>query len=293
MTRLELRNELSTITHKMNVVLEKLNQQYHLITEKNGKKDAELLLEGFWDTLKSGAKGLNKLAGAVGTAAGKVVSGANWLWDKGVELGQQAKKLITDLASKVEQYVKDAYNWVISAPGKFAERMKNMWTELKNNLEQLKNAAGDKYQEIVNTVGNNISKRIIEPLKNKWEEYKKSYQHSKTYVAERAGEAKVMADAFIKSGKDDLVKIGQAILKGVETAGFFAIGLILLPFYAVFKGTEALYSIGLSIVKNIKENAPEVWNTLQMKEEFKKGYAEATKESRIMNFGKFNQSLRS
>ena len=97
-----------------------------------------------------------------------------------------------------------------------------------------------------------------------------------------------MGDEFVKSGKEDLVTFGKALQKGAETAGFFALGLVLLPFYAAFKGSEYLYGVGSAVVANIKQNAPEVWNSLQVKEEFKKGYEEGKmKESKIMNFEAF------
>jgi len=298
MTRIELNKEFEIFSAKMNVILEKLNQQYALITEKYGENKAELLLEGFWDTLKAGASKISQAAHAVGKGIGKGVSAVtgagNWLWNKGVELGQQAKTLITNLATKIEGYIKDAYNWVVSAPGKFMIKMQNMWADLKTNLEQLKTAAGDKFQEVITTISNNISAKIVEPLKAKWAEFQKNYAASKESMKAKAGELKQMGNDFVKSGKEDLVKVGQAILKGTETAGFFIIGLVMLPFYLVFKGSEYLYNIGSSVVQNIKQNAPEVWNALQVREEFKKGYEEGknppVKESKIFNFEAFLES---
>ena len=91
MTNLELSKDFKMFTEKMTVILEKLNEQYYLVTEKYGNEKAELLLEGFWDSLKKGAAGLNKAAKTVGKAVGtgvKAVSGAKtWLFNKG-EIGR-------------------------------------------------------------------------------------------------------------------------------------------------------------------------------------------------------------
>lgn len=291
MRRVELNREFVFFTAKMNSILEKLNEQYSLITEKYGKNDGELLLEGFWDTLKKGVDTVNKAANVVGKTVGlgvNAVTGAkNWLFNKGVELGQKATALINNLATKIEGYVKDAYNYIISAPGKFMDKMKGLWTELKNNLENLKNAAGDKYQEILTNITANITKNVIEPLKAKWEEFKKNYASNKEALKARSEELKKMGDEFVKSGKDDLVAFGKALQKGAETAGFFALGVVILPFYAVFAGTEYLYSVGSAVVSNIKQNAPEVWNSLQVTQEFKKGYEQGKNESRILDFNSF------
>lgn len=304
MTRTEINREFGIFTSQMSVLLEKLNEQYFLITEKYGEVKAELLLEGFWDSLKKGASKISQAANVAGKAVGQgvaAVTGAKtWLYNKGVQLGQQATTIISNLATKIEGYIKDAYNYVVTAPGKFMEKIKGMWTDLKSNLESLKNAAGDKYQEILTNITANITKKIVEPLKAKWEEYKKNYAASKEALKAKSGELKEMSDSFIKSGKEDLVAFGKALQKGAETAGFFVLGLIVLPFYAVFKGSEYLYGVGSAVVANIKQNAPEVWNSLQVTQEFKKGYAEGknptpaqpaqaqpTKESRILDFDSF------
>ena len=301
MKKKELRQEFINFTSEMGIIFEKLNEQYFLVTEKYGEKKADLLLEGFWDTLKAGANKVNQAAKAVGSAVGKgvnavekgvgAVTGAgNWLWNKGVQLGQQATQAISNLATKVEGYIKDATNWIVSAPGKFMEKMTALYTDLKTNLEELKKTAGDKYQEVVNTISANIAKKIVEPLKAKWAEFQKNYAASKEAMAAKANDLKEMGNSFAKSGKESLVALGNAILKGGETAGFFAIGLVILPFYLAFKGSEALYNVGEAVVKNIKENAPEVWNTLQVTQNVKAGYNEqrpAKNESRILDFNSF------
>ena len=290
MTKHELNQELSYFSYQMNSILEKLNENYIMINEKYGQDDGELLLEGFWDTLKAGARGINKIANKVGGAVGSAVKGANWLWDKGVELGQKATSLITSLAEKIGGYIKNAYDYIISAPAKFKSYMTELWTSLKKNLEELKTTAGEKYQELVKTIGENIAKKIITPLKEKWDNFKENYQKSKQQLVADANSLKEMGNSFAKSGKENLVKVGQAILKGAESVGFFALGLLLLPFYGVYKGTEFLYNLGDKIVSNVKENLPEVWETLQVKQEFKAGFEknrQDVKESKVLNFQQF------
>ena len=303
MTRVELNKEFRNFSSEMNIILEKLNEQYFLITEKYGSSDAELLLEGFWDTLKKGAESINKASASVGKtlskgvenikgAAKSVAGGASWLWNKGVQLGQDALDKINKLSQTIWQYIKDCGQWIVSAPGKFFTMMQNMWIELKNNLDVLKQSAKDKFQEIVTTICDNISKKIIEPLKAKWKEFEKNYANAKAELEKKAADLKKMADDFVKSGKEDLVAVGNAILKGVETAGFFIVGLVMLPFYLVFKGTEYLYTVGANIVKNIKQNATEVWGTLQPKKSFGEGWEEGKiKESKILNFEGFMKKL--
>lgn len=301
MKKKEIRQEFENFTSEMSVIFGKLNEQYFLVTEKYGEAKAELLLEGFWDSVKKGVGAVNKAAHAVGSAVGKgvnavekgvnAVAGAgNWLWNKGVQLGQQATQAISDLAKKVEGYVKDAYNLVVSAPGKFMEKMQALYTDLKISLDQLKQSAGDKFQDVMNTISTNISNKIVEPLKAKWLEFQKNYAASKESIAAKSVELKEMGNSFAKSGKESLVALGNAILKGGETAGFFAFGLVILPFYAAFKGSEYLYNVGESVVKNIKENVPEVWNSLQVTQNVKTGYNEqrpAKNESRILDFNSF------
>jgi len=271
MTRIELKEEFSIFTSKMSVLLEKVDQQYHLINEKYGNENADLLLEGFWDTLKSGA---SKLGKTIGSGVKGVADATSWLKNKGIELGEQALNLVKNLANKVEEYVKNAYNWIVSAPGKFIQVMKNMYLDLKNNLEKLKDSAKDKFQEIVTTVSENIAKKIIEPLKAKWNDFKNNYKSSKESLKSEYSEVKNMANDFVKSGKEHLVYIGKILLKGMENAGFFILGLLMLPFYLAFKGSEYLYQVGETVVKSIKTNAPEVWSS------FKEGYAEGRGEAK-------------
>lgn len=297
MKRKEIRREMQILTSQLDVVLEKLNEQYFLITEKHGSDSAELLIEGFWDTLKKGAANINQAAHTVGKVFGKGVSAVkgagSWLWEKGKELGQDAVNIINKLGDRIATYIKDAYNWVISAPGKFIEKMQSMWNDLKTNLQSLKKSAGEKWNEVIKIISDNITKKIIEPFKAKWAEFQKNYGESKKAMQTRAAEFKQMGDDFAKSGKENLIKIGNAIKSGIESAAFFALGLVLLPFYLVFKGTEYLYTVGENVVANIKQNAPEVWNTLQIRKEFKAGYAEGTTpktpttESKILDFGSF------
>ncbi len=296
MKRYELKREMENLTFDLNIILEKLNEQYFLITEKHGSHSAELLVEGFWDTLKKGAEGLGKVAHSVGKTVGSGVSaiksGGSWLWEKGRELGQEAANIINTLGEKISQYVKDAYNWVISAPGKFMDKMKSMWNDLKINLDNLKKSAGDKWNDVVKTISDNITKKIIIPFKEKWSEFQKNYTQAKIALQERSVELKQMGDDLVSSGKENLVKLGNAIKSGAESAAFFALGIVILPFYGIFKGTEYLYTVGENIVINIKQNAPEVWNALQVRKEFKSGYEEGSKnESRIVDFGTFMKKM--
>lgn len=101
MTRIELKEEFSIFTSKMSVLLEKVDQQYHLINEKYGNENADLLLEGFWDTLKSGA---SKLGKTIGAGVKGVADATSWLKNKGIELGEQALDLVKNLANKVKEH---------------------------------------------------------------------------------------------------------------------------------------------------------------------------------------------
>lgn len=265
MNRVELSRTFSVFTHEMNTIFSRLETQYNKINENYGNAEADLLLEGFWDTMKKVA---GKVGGAVGggvATAKNVVSGikqgANWLWDKGVALGEQALQVINNLAKKIEGYLTQAYNFIVSAPSKFKAFMINLWSETKKSFDELKTKTSEKFQQIYDSVKAKIAAKIVEPLKNKWTEIQNNFQTFKGNLKSEAAEMKVMAGEFKKSSNEKLKMIGDGIETGLEAAGLFVIGLILLPFYGVYKGSEYLYDLGEKVVESVKANAPEVWNS--------------------------------
>jgi len=289
MTRLELNREFQKFAFEMNTILEKLNIQYYLVTEKYGDVEAEFLLESFWDKVSSGVNKINKAAHSAGKFVGKQVNNLNntvnnvkkntgEFVDKQVDkvnsLGDKAKKLIDDLSTKVQTYVSNSYKYMLEQPGKFMEKMSGMWTDFKTNLQQLKTTAGENYDKAIDSISESITKKIVEPFIAKWEEYKKSYAAHKQKIQEKSAEIKQMGSDFSKSSKENLKTFGNAILKGAENAAFYGLVLIFLPFYGIFKGTNELYKVGNKVVENIKNNAPEVWKQLNVAGEVKAGFTE-------------------
>lgn len=289
MTRLELNREFQIFAFEMNTILEKLNIQYYLVTEKYGDVEADFLLESFWDKVSSGVNKLNKAAHSAGKFVGKQVSNVTGKVDnakkatgefvdkqvnKANELGDKAKTLINNLSTKVQTYVSNSYKYMLEQPGKFMEKMSGMWSDFKTNLQQLKTTAGENYDKAVDSISESITKKIVEPFIAKWEEYKTSYATHKQKIQEKSAEIKQMGSDFSKSSKENLKAFGKAILKGAENAAFYGLVLIFLPFYGVFKGTNELYKVGNKVVENIKTNAPEMWKQLNVTGEVKAGYAE-------------------
>ena len=285
MTLERLSEELNTSILELNIVLERLNEQYYLITEKYGSEYAELLLEGFWDTVKKGASWLGS---KVGKTVGGVEKGASWLLKKGQEFGEKVKGIVNNISGSIEKFINQAVQFIVSAPSKFMEFCKSMWAELKKSLGELKQAASDKINDIINSIVSSITTKIIEPIKNKWEEIKKNYGKMKESFIKEEAQLKDMANNFVKSGKKNLVTIGNAILKGGETAGLIVLGLIYLPFWGVYKGTEFLYSVGEGVANSIATNAPEVWKAFTTS--LQQARTEV-KESRILDFDSFAKRI--
>ena len=118
-TQILISESFRVYSQKMNRIYTELNS----IKESCSYQDSQLLMEGFWDKLKSAASGIGSF---LGKTTKKVSDFSKDVYNKGVELGKKAIDVGKELVSKVSEVTKNAINAVKNAPGRFLDACKDL-----------------------------------------------------------------------------------------------------------------------------------------------------------------------
>lgn len=287
--QLQLGAAYSMYIKEMNEIYDELFEHINYITENYNNIDVDLILEGFWDTLKGGAEKTGKFIG-------KGVKKAKELGTKAVEVTQNLMNSIKDKIVKVANYIK-------SAPGKTWDYLVNdVWTPLKDFSQKVYADAKEKGEQAIEIAKENIKKAYdttINGIKNAFQFVGKWIVDNKNdfvaFINNKAGDIKNGINGLIKSGNAELVKLGEwwkknwnKIKVGAGNAALITLGLAVMPLYLTYKGGEGGINALTRAWDSIKTNAPEVYSA------FKKGYQEGvnpdevqSNERRIMTWETF------
>lgn len=276
-------------SQKMNKIYSELNS----IKESCSYEDSQLLMEGFWDKLKSAAAGVGSF---LGKTTQKVSNFSKDVYNKGVELGKKAVEVGKELVNKVSEVSKNALNAIKNAPGRFLDACKDLYSSVSNEVGEIWKKAKEKggewlqnaKQTIINvytTVSTNLKEGMY-AFKN-WAS--KNIEEFKKMVAARKDELLEAAKSALSSANEVLKKVGQGIKsfyevgkKAVKNIALFTIAIAVLPLYGAFLLAKKTYELGedavsyiSSGIESIKKNAPDVWN------EFTKSFEAGMKEPAV------------
>ena len=287
---------------KMSRVYQELNS----IKESCSYREQQLLLEGFWDKLKSAASGVGSF---LGKTTQKVANFSSDVYNKGVELGKKAVEIGKDLVNKVSEVTKSAVAAIKSAPGRLFDACKDIYATISNEvgeiykkakekggefLENAKTTIVDMYNKVASGLSEGINSFKLWASKN-IESFKKMVEEKKSDLLEAAKSAESSSNETIKKiglYMKSFYEKGKDVAKNV---GYFSIALVVIPFYASYQLAKKTYQLGedtvnviSSSIESIKKNVPEVWN------EFTKAFQEGrdsekrpVSERHIQTFEKF------
>jgi len=287
---------------KMSRVYSELNS----IKESCSYREEKLLLEGFWDKIKSAASGAGSF---LGKTTQKISNFSSDVYDKGVELGKKAVEIGKELVNKVSEVTKNAVATIKSAPGRLFDACKDIYSSVSNEVGEIYKKAKEKGGEFLNA-----AKTTITEMYNKvaialsegintfraWatknsDAFKKMTEEKKSELLEAAKYAEGSANETVKKIGTYMKSFYEKGKDAAKNVGYFSIGLVILPFYASYLLAKKTYELGedtvsviSSGIESIKKNVPEVWA------EFTKSYEEGREsekrpvsERHIQTFEKF------
>ncbi len=283
--QLQISNAFRVYKRKMNNIYSEL----YSVKESVSNTEYQILLEGFWDKLKSAASGVGSF---LGKTTKSISNFSKDVYNKGVELGKKALEVGKELVNKISEVAKNTVAAIKSAPGKLMDACKDLYSSVSNEVGEIWNKAkekgGDWLANAKQTIINMYNK-ISENLKDGIVMFKnwatKNIEEFKKMVAEKKNELSEASESAIKSSNETVKKIGEGIKSFFQKAGdvsknvgLFAIGLVVLPFYGSYLLMKKTYELGDEAaeylkngIESIKKNVPEVWA------EFTKGFETASK----------------
>ena len=288
-TQIELNEAFRIYSSKMNSIYTELN----LLKESYSYSDYDLVIEGFWDKLKS-------FAGAAGSKAGELAGGAvntvkksvefvkdlgQQAYDKGLELGKKAGQIATDLYNKVAKIVTKTIDDIKKFPGKVWANLLSISTAVGAEIAEIYSKAKDKGKEwmesfraaAIKIYGDlaqkmtSVYETTLEWGKTHKEEFVKlisdNYDAMKqvaTTAAQSAiKEAKELGSAFLSV----LNKVKKGSIEAAKFTGLLTLGLIALPFVAGAAAAKSLYKLGKDLdlaiqngLTKMKKELGEDWN---------------------------------
>ena len=193
---------------KMSRVYQELNS----IKESCSYKERELLMEGFWDKIKSAASGAGSF---LGKTTQKVVNFSNDVYDKGIELGKKAVEIGKELVNKVSEVTKNAVNAIKSAPGRFFDACKDMYAVISNEVGEIYKKAKEKGGEFLNAAKttivdmyNKVATELSEGINTFKAWASKNIEAFKKMTEEKKSELLEAAKSADNSANETLKKIG-------------------------------------------------------------------------------------
>ena len=157
--------------------MERIFNQLHLMKESYSFSESKLLMEGFWDKVKSAAAGVGSFLGKTTKA---VSDFSKNVYDKGVELGKKAVEVGKELINKISTTVGNAVEYIKKTPGRIWDACTEIYSSVTNEVGEIWKKAKEKGGEFIksatetiksiyNTVATKISTSIstfIEWAKN-------------------------------------------------------------------------------------------------------------------------------
>jgi len=273
-TQIEIQQAFRVYEIKMSRVYQELIS----IKESCSYRDQELLMEGFWDKLKSAASG----AGAfLGKTTQKVSNFSDDIYNKGIELGKKAVDIGNELVSKVSEVTKNAVSAIRSTPSRLFDACNDIYASVSNEIGEIYKKAkekGGEFLENAKTTIANMYSKVASGLSEgitafkSWasknsEEFKKLVQDKRAELLEAAKSAENSTIEIVKKigfQMKSFYEKGKDVAKNVA---FFAVSMLVLPFYASYLLTKKAYDLGeetvnviSSGIQNIKTNVPDVWS---------------------------------
>lgn len=252
-------------------------QELNSVKESYSYSDQKLLMEGFWDKLKSAATGAGSF---LGKTTQKISNISSDIYNKGIELGKKAVDIGKELVNKVSEITKSAIETIKSAPGKLFDACKDIYASISNEVGEIYKKAKEKGGEflenakltIINMydkVATGLSEGITSFnnwAKNNIEEFKKMLSDKKSELLEASKTAKNSTNEFVKKiggYMETFYESGKDVAKGV---GYISIGLVVLPFITSVYLAKKTYELGEDVVdvinkgiEKIKYESSETW----------------------------------
>jgi phage-related protein len=280
--QIEIQQAFRVYERKMSRVYQELNS----IKESCSYREEQLLMEGFWDKLRSVAGGS---ANFLSKTTQKVSNLGSDIYNKGIELGKKAIDISKELVNKVSEITKNAVASIKSAPGRLFDACKDIYASISNEVGEIYKKAKEKGGEFLenakktitdmyNSVAANLSEGVT-TFKN-WaskntEEFKKMIEGKKAELLEASKSAESSANETVKKIGEKIKEIYEKGLPVAKFIGTLTIGMVALPFvgsYIVAKKTYELGEETVSVINSgidsIKNSVPKIYN--EFLEEVKK-----------------------
>lgn len=272
-------------------------RELYFLKENYSRYEQQLLLEGFWDGIRSAAKGAGKF---LGKTAANIKNFGEEVWDKGVSMGKKLVEVSKEFINKVNNAIDIAIDAIKKAPNKIWSGITDLCASISSEVSEIYLKAKEKGKEFleltkqtISEIYKNISSKIVNAAKNtiNWaknnvEEFVKMVQEKKKEILEIANQALNSADENIK-----LIgtKISEAFKKSIPIAkniALFTLGLVTLPFYGSYLFAKKTYELGEDTVQWIKDGVTKIATELPtVWEEFKKSaveeYEKTAKSSQV------------
>ena len=297
---------------KMNKIYEELNS----LRESNSYEEYNLLLEGFWDRVKSIAGQVGKGVGDIKNAATNSVNVISKLgkdvYDKGIELGKKAIEVGKELYSKISNAISTAIVAIKSAPGQLWDGIVSLTTSVGSEIAEVYKKAKEKGGEwlaVAKQTATDIYKKMASGLADAYkaistwatanvDKFKEMLKQKASELVEASTVAKDSTFEGLKQIGEFISSVASKIKDGtIEVSKFtgkLLLAVLVLPFYATYLITKKTYEVGEEFVdamkagiNTLKTNLGETW------EAGVAGYKatqepEIAKESHIIkSFGKF------
>lgn len=278
-----------------NKEMELIYEQLTSLKESYSAKEYNLLLEGFWDKVKSIASAIGS---KIGTTAGKTVNtvqkGAEYVhdlgvkvYDKGVELGKKASELRKELYAKISKTINNSIEAIKRFPGQVWDNLVAIYIVVSDELGEIYTKAKEKGKEwiaeakqTIISVYNKMASKLSETYYavKKWaqtnkEKFRQSLIAKQQEIQEAANAAKQSSFESIKAIGNwmsiNLPKLKNKTIEVGKWIGYFTLGLLALPFYASFWAIVKLHDTGKELwaamqngIATLKKNLGESWDIL-------------------------------
>jgi len=296
---------------KMNKIYEELNS----LKESKSYEEYNLLLEGFWDRVKSIAGQVGKGVGDIKNAATNSVNVISKLgkdvYDKGIELGKKAVEVGKELYSKISNAISTAIVAIKSAPGQLWDGIVSLTTSVGSEIAEVYKKAKEKGGEWLTAAkqtATDIYKKMASGLADAYkaistwananvDKFKEMLKQKSSELQEASTSAKQSTFEGIRQIGEFISSVASKIKDGtIEVSKFtgkLLLAVLVLPFYATYLVTKKTYEVGEEFVdamkagiNTLKTNLGETWEAGVAG--YKATQEPEVKESHIIkSFGRF------
>lgn len=269
----------------INTIFLELDNIAYLVKENNSYVNYDLVYEGFWDTVKSGANKIKSGAEKVGKFAADVrntavkgynaaVAGIDYVkelgqqtWDKIKQLGEDFVEWVKEVKEKTLGLIQD----IKELPAKAWDKLVQFWSWIGSLIDKIgdKLSTGwDTFKSIMNTfvftpiaeavknilidleVGMNYSKLVIS---SKYMDAEAAMSLKKQVVSEKMGALLDVIIEFFKKVPGQAAEVGKFLANLGKGAVVVVLGLIILPFILAKTGGKYLYNLGDTFLNKVIE----------------------------------------